>query len=153
MLTVYDVPSMTVSQRFSVLPWPPEEPYSSFYEGEDFVALFLYGSQVAVISEDDSGHFTLALTAELDAAHAPEFFDSINASMDFDGRRLIIADGFYEKTIGQEQECAFTLTVYDETGLAFSGEYTSSLDVGEIMFNRICRTMNRDGLVVSWEES
>jgi hypothetical protein len=50
--------------------------------------------------------------------------------MDFDGERLAVVDVLRSPDGNAWESCGFVLSVYDESGLLYLGEYESSLTVG-----------------------
>ncbi len=126
-LTVIDIATMTALQQIKLTD-------SSLYVGvdqrDDFV-LFSYDLHFQLFSVNDEGHYVHELTAALPHAtdEAYAYLDSYHRSLDWDGKRLIIADVLPVEQYQSFYTTDFALAVYDPSGLLYYGEYRNSLSV------------------------
>lgn len=134
-ITVIDLSSMEQMQKLELIHFD-DEPYWTIVDQDDFIVIeFNNTLELGVISKAESG----ALTLEYICPMRPEGVDTFflyNAAVDFDGERLVMAQQLdiefsNEPDYRDRTSCGLQVMVYEKDGLAFMGEYTSSLDTGE----------------------
>jgi hypothetical protein len=100
---------------------------------------------------NDAGGYNLRFTAEITNREDPLYLGT-GAVMDYDGRRLVVA-GFLEDGPRRYPSCDFYLAVYDKSGLAYYGEYASSLSTGHApkkYYDR-CLPVDYEPITVCWD--
>ena len=149
-VTLIDCKTGTVLQKLAVSDFDPEENYVNITETEDFICIQQTKGRICVLTQDADGLYQLALLSAYspDALYSPTYV-TVRA-MAFDGNRLAIVNndetvlvnddsrtksylaGTTEALITPDgayfDNCGFTLTVFDQTGVAYSGAYVSSLE-------------------------
>ena len=124
-LTVIDAKTMETLQRLE-LDGPDREDASFFYyEGDGFFASLLDSRQLLLFTENAKGEYQLELEANLELEENILFFlyETTYLTMDYDGEKLAIA--FLIDT--EPTRTAFHLAVFEKDGLAYYGQYGSSL--------------------------
>ena len=149
-VTLIDCKTGEALQKLAVSDFDPEENYANITETADFVCIQQTQGRIIVLTQDADGLYQLALLSEYspDALYSPTYV-TVRA-MAFDGTRLAIVNndetvlvnddsrtksylaGTTEALITPDgayfDNCGFTLTVFDQTGVAYSGAYVSSLE-------------------------
>ena len=175
-VTLIDCKTGTVLQKLSVSDFDPEEDYVNITETEDFVCIQQTQGRICVLTQDADGLYQLALLSEYspDALYSPVY--ATVRAMAFDGSRLAIVNndetvlvnydnytkgylaGSTEALITPDgtyvDNCGFILTVFDETGLAYSGGYVSSLEGCNYVNGRAMRyedLIQPDTITLSWQ--
>ena len=162
-----DCKTGTVLQKLSVSDFDPEEDYVNITETEDFVCIQQTQGRICVLTQDADGLYQLALLSEYspDALYSPVY--ATVRAMAFDGSRLAIVNndetvlvnydiytkgylaGSTEALIPPDgayfDNCGFTLAVFDQNGIAYSGAYVSSLESVNYVTGG---TLNMDYLVL-----
>ena len=117
---------------------------------------FYRTQELAVISKAQSGELTLEYICPMQP-EGVNAFSSYRAAMDFDGERLVLAQQLdieyeHEPDSRDRTSCSIQVAVYEEDGLSYLGEYSSSLDTGENWANHslYVRGNNYDPVDVTW---
>lgn len=150
-LTVIDAQNMETLQRLELGELDEEKWIYAVYVYDDFIAAEFSECRIALIEVNEQEEYEHCFTAEYTDPENSLFYLSRNSAMDWDGERLAIADYLeYEKYNGF---CSFYLAVCDETGLAYYGEYLSSLDIGNGTASKVCNNRSYDGepLRLRWQ--
>lgn len=154
-LTVIDTETMKPLQRLELAVLGGDESLWNTYYYDDFIALHLSENQLAVVDRKEDGEYEHRFTVNL-TDDAEELYSlSRNAVMDWDGEKLVVSDFLttnYARNMNYFKYCSFYLSVYDETGLLYFGEYLSSLDAGNELnsFSNPCQSTDYSPLSVSW---
>ena len=134
-ITVIDLSSMEQMQKLELVHFD-DEPYWTIEDQDDFMVIeFNNTLELAVISKTESGELTLEYICPMRPEGVDTFF-LYNTAVDFDGERLVMAQQLEiefsnEPDYRDRTSCGLQVMVYEKDGLAFMGEYTSSLDTGE----------------------
>ena len=134
-ITVIDLSSMEQMQKLELIHFD-DEPYWTIVDQDDFIVIeFNNTLELAVISKAESGELTLEYICPMRPEGVDTFF-LYNTAVDFDGERLVMAQQLEiefsnEPDYRDRTSCGLQVMVYEKDGLAFMGEYTSSLDTGE----------------------
>lgn len=149
-VTLIDCKTGAVLQKLEVSTFDPKENYVNITETADFVCIQQTQGRICVLTQDADGLYQLALLSEYspDALYSPVY--ATVRAMAFDGSRLAIVNndetvlvnydnytkgylaGSTEALITPDgayfDNCGFTLAVFDQNGIAYSGAYVSSLE-------------------------
>ncbi|NLB42526.1 MAG: hypothetical protein GX815_09760, partial [Clostridiales bacterium] len=157
-LTVIDIETMKPLQRLELAVLGEEDSMWNTYYYDDFFALYLTGNQIAVVDMNENGEYEHRFTVNL-TDEAEELYSlSTRAVMDWDGKSLVVSDflsnSYYRENMDHSKYCSFYLSVYNETGLLYYGEYLSSLDVGNDLnnYDNSCRSIDYSPLSVRWTD-
>ncbi|MCF2670385.1 hypothetical protein JQM60_04465 [Butyricicoccus pullicaecorum] len=125
-LTVIDLQTMTALQTLSVCDLPADSYWIGVNRNEDFLAVLLPGQQLALLAQNADGTYDLRFLVPVwnGDGDAPFYLEQ-NTAMAYDGKRLAAAPVVWNR---EGADIRFCLTVYDETGLIYCGEYRSSLE-------------------------
>lgn len=121
--------------------------------GDSF--FLLYGDENIEVIEIDSNGFCRTAIFAKDAYSVDNSFHGlyVSAAADFDGERLICVDHLHEGRFRSLELCSFYVSVYNETGLVYYGEYNCSLSANpnpsSYAYNVIPNSVNY--ISVSWE--
>lgn len=136
-LRVIDTVSGRPVQKLELELIAPSEDYgvNRLYMGADFLVAYSTQGHFQVCELTENGQYRLGLSGELEIY---EFrgdisFSPIRTAMVWDGERFIVTSPVYshQKSGGEHVFQGAALWVYDETGLAFSAYYNSSLCLPE----------------------
>ena len=166
-VTLIDCKTGAVLQKLEVSTFDPKENYANVTETADFVCIQQTQGRICVLTQDADGLYQLALLSEYspDALYSPVY--ATVRAMAFDGSRLAIVNndetvlvnydnytkgylaGSTEALITPDgayfDNCGFTLAVFDQNGIAYSGAYVSSLESVNYVTGG---TLNMDYLVL-----
>ena len=175
-VTLIDCKTGDTLQQLAVSDFEPEDDYVNITETEDFVCIQQTQGRICVLTQDADGLYQIALRSDYlpDDLYAPVY--ATVRAMAFDGRRLVIVNndetvlsndgpsaaaylaGSTEALITPDgtyvDNCGFVLTVFDETGLAYSGGYVSSLEGCNYVNGRAMRyedLIQPDTITLSWQ--
>ena len=175
-VTLIDCKTGDILQKLAVSDFEPEDNYVNITETEDFVCIQQTQGRICVLTQDVDGLYQIALRSDYlpDDLYAPVY--ATVRAMAFDGRRLVIVNndetvlsndgpsaaaylaGSTEALITPDgtyvDNCGFVLTVFDETGLAYSGGYVSSLEGCNYVNGRAMRyedLIQPDTITLSWQ--
>ena len=175
-VTLIDCKTGDTLQKLAVSDFEPEDDYVNITETEDFVCIQQTQGRICVLTQDADGLYQIALRSDYlpDNLYAPVY--ATVRAMAFDGRRLVIVNndetvlsndgpsaaaylaGSTEALITPDgtyvDNCGFVLTVFDETGLAYSGGYVSSLEGCNYVNGRAMRyedLIQPDTITLSWQ--
>ena len=175
-VTLIDCKTGAVLQKLEVSTFDPKENYVNITETADFVCIQQTQGRICVLTQDADGLYQIALLSEFspDELYSPVY--ATVRAMAFDGRRLVIVNndetvlsndgpsaaaylaGSTEALITPDgtyvDNCGFVLTVFDETGLAYSGGYVSSLEGCNYVNGRAMRyedLIQPDTITLSWQ--
>lgn len=175
-VTLIDCKTGDTLQKLAVSDFEPEDDYVNITETEDFVCIQQTQGRICVLTQDADGLYQIALLSEFspDELYSPVY--ATVRAMAFDGRRLVIVNndetvlsndgpsaaaylaGSTEALITPDgtyvDNCGFVLTVFDETGLAYSGGYVSSLEGCNYVNGRAMRyedLIQPDTITLSWQ--
>ena len=168
-VTLIDCKTGEVLQKLAVSDFEPEDDYVNITETEDFVCIQQTQGRICVLTQDADGLYQIALRSDYlpDDLYSPVY--ATVRAMAFDGKRLAIVNndetvlanddnrtksylaGTTEALITLDgayfDNCGFTLTVFDQTGVAYSGAYVSSLESANYLTGG---TLNMDHLVLPY---
>ncbi len=175
-VTLIDCETGKILQKLAVSDFDPEENYVNITETADFVCIRQTQGRICVLTQDADGLYQLALLSEYspDALYSPVY--ATVRAMAFDGSRLAIVNndetvlvnydnytkgylaGSTEALITPDgayfDNCGFTLAVFDQNGIAYSGAYVSSLESvnyvtgGTLNMNYLVLP---DSIMLSWQ--
>lgn len=155
--TVIDLADMSTVQKLEICDWP-EDNYFRLYNGDGYFVTLFSGDKLAVVRITDSGEYELCYTTAV--SEDDPRFGSTYSTTAFDGERIALMDRYrlpYDENLTLEEHngpnrntsCAFTLAVYDSTGLLYAGNFTNNLDTKYVYFAAYCISENPYSL--SWE--
>lgn len=167
-MTVIDLATMETRQILKIADCPEGSAgWQLFNEGDFLLVTLSYTQRLALIDKDESGQYVLRHCWD----KQPEELDTLplailsgkgylNATvLDYDGKCLVMAEPLQNRRyelddkLYKEEICGFLLAVYDESGLAYCGEYVSSLNTGRDLQRQYpfyCRNRDREDLAVTW---
>ena len=175
-VTLIDCKTGDTLQKLAVSDFEPEDDYVNITEMEDFVCIQQTQGRICVLTQDADGLYQLVLRSDYlpNDLYAPVY--ATVRAMAFDGRRLVIVNndetvlsndgpsaaaylaGSTEALITPDgtyvDNCGFVLTVFDETGLVYSGGYVSSLEGCNYVNGRAMRyedLIQPDMITLSWQ--
>ena len=175
-VTLIDCKTGAVLQKLEVSTFDPKENYANITETADFVCIQQTQGRICVLTQDADGLYQIALRSDYlpDDLYSPVY--ATVRAMAFDGNRLAIVNndetvlsndgpsaaaylaGSTEALITPDGtyvgNCGFILTVFDETGLAYSGGYVSSLESCNYVNGRAMRyedLIQPDTITLSWQ--
>ena len=149
-VTLIDCKTGDTLQKLAVSDFELEDDYVNITETEEFVCIQQTQGRICVLTQDADGLYQLVLRSDYspDDLYSPVY--ATVRAMAFDGKRLAIVNndetvlanddnrtksylaGTTEALITLDgayfDNCGFTLTVFDQTGVAYSGAYVSSLE-------------------------
>ncbi len=153
-LTVIDPNGMETLQVVEVFFGDEEDNMYMLYLEDDFVALELSWSRIALLSMDEAGRYTLEFIVDTNPGGQELYYLDYEAHMDWNGEKLAVA---YFKTPGSTEDRYvpdYYLAVYDKSGMLCFIEYDSSLSA---MYESISSgrsdsvyCMDIDPIVVQW---
>ena len=157
-ITVIDLATMKAIQKQEVLV-VEDDSWWSIWDYNDFMAILLNPAQeFAVMSKEKDGRLKLEYICPIQPERLESSFSIYDAAMDFDGERLALArrmeiEEKHEEEYRDRTTCNLQIAVYEENGLAYVGEYKSSLDTGEDWTNHAFHVRGRDfnPVEVAWE--
>lgn len=122
-----------------------------FANYEDFFAWTFADDRIALVSLDEAGEYQLEFVVETDLSHQMLYYGNTENAMDWNGEQLVVAS-FIMDEYGYYDTCGFHISVFDKKGLAYCGQYTSSLDTayGKRHSSR-CMPVDYAPISVSWE--
>lgn len=168
-VTLIDCKTGAVLQKLEVSTFDPKENYVNITETADFVCIQQTQGRICVLTQNADGLYQLVLRSDYspDDLYSPVY--ATVRAMAFDGKRLAIVNndetvlanddnrtksylaGTTEALITLDgayfDNCGFTLTVFDQTGVAYSGAYVSSLESVNYLTGG---TLNMDHLVLPY---
>ena len=166
-VTLIDCKTGAALQKLAISDFDPKDNYVNITETADFVCIQQTQGRICVLTQDADGLYQLALLSEYspDALYSPVY--ATVRAMAFDGSRLAIVNndetvlvnydnytkgylaGSTEALITPDgayfDNCGFTLAVFDQNGIAYSGAYVSSLESVNYVTGG---TLNMDYLVL-----
>ena len=175
-VTLIDCKTGDTLQKLAISDFDPKDNYVNITETADFVCIQQTQGRTCVLTQDADGLYQLALRSDYspDDLYAPVY--ATVRAMAFDGTRLAIVNndetvlandgnrtksylaGTTEALITPDgtyvDNCGFILTVFDETGLAYSGGYVSSLEGCNYVNGRAMRyedLIQPDTITLSWQ--
>ena len=168
-VTLIDCKTGDTLQKLAVSDFEPEDDYVNITETADFVCIQQTQGRICVLTQNADGLYQLVLRSDYspDDLYSPVY--ATVRAMAFDGKRLAIVNndetvlanddnrtksylaGTTEALITLDgayfDNCGFTLTVFDQTGVAYSGAYVSSLESVNYLTGG---TLNMDHLVLPY---
>ena len=175
-VTLIDCKTGAALQKLAISDFDPKDNYVNITETADFVCIQQTQGRICVLTQNADGLYQLALRSDYspDDLYAPVY--ATVRAMAFDGNRLAIVNndetvlsndgpsaaaylaGSTEALITPDgtyvDNCGFVLTVFDETGLAYSGGYVSSLEGCNYVNGRAMRyedLIQPDTITLSWQ--
>lgn len=164
-MTVIDLTTMETLQRLKIADRPVGGGGWQLFNEGDFLMVTLFDTKkLAVIDRDDSGQYVLRYVWD----KTPEELESLPLSimsnktaLGYDGDRMVLVaplekrEHLLDGNFYREPVCGFVMAVYGPSGLAYCGEYVSSLNTGRNLENILalyCRNRDYDSLAVTWNE-
>ena len=175
-VTLIDCKTGAVLQKLEVSTFDPKENYANITETADFVCIQQTQGRICVLTQDADGLYQLVLRSDYspDDLYSPVY--ATVRAMAFDGSRLAIVNndetvlvnydnytkgylaGSTEALITPDgayfDNCGFTLAVFDQNGIAYSGAYVSSLEGCNDVNGRAMRyedLIQPDMITLSWQ--
>ncbi len=149
-LTVIDTAAMETLQRIEIQSETVES-FSPVFTGEDFLVTVHNWDTITLLRQRDDGAYEHGFTIPACPDELDLQYIGYNAAMDFDGKRLIVAQykqrGFYH--------CDFILSAYTKDGIQCVAEYACSLNAGlsgEGNYQYHCTPTSADALSVNFCE-
>ena len=148
-LSVIDRDTMTLEDKIDV---GSVNAYFTYWTYEDY--LITLSDDLTVYTIDTDGHYVKEFSVNVEemerklGENSDGFYFSWKCSFDWDGERLLMGNCLYR---GAQEKCMFSLSVIDETGLVYYGEYDSSLLTSDVEYTG-CRpdTEMEFPLTVKW---
>ena len=168
-VTLIDCKTGAALQKLAISDFDPKENYVNITETADFVCIQQTQGRICVLTQNADRLYQLVLRSDYspDDLYSPVY--ATVRAMAFDGKRLAIVNndetvlanddnrtksylaGTTEALITLDgayfDNCGFTLTVFDQTGVAYSGAYVSSLESANYLTGG---TLNMDHLVLPY---
>lgn len=142
---VIDRGTMELSQRVKLPEWGEIHEYDDFFviKGE-LLTLF-------TVAEDGKYEQRFSIPVRQEDCPALMKMDT-GASMDYDGKHLIIASWVFESEYAWMPNCDFSITICGPEGIAYYGIYENSLATNSEMMNyrENCVPFGSDAIVVKW---
>ena len=175
-VTLIDCKTGAALQKLAISDFDPKDNYVNITETADFVCIQQTQGRICVLTQNADGLYQLVLRSDYspDDLYSPVY--ATVRAMAFDGKRLAIVNndetvlanddnrtksylaGTTEALITPDgtyvDNCGFILTVFDETGLAYSGGYVSSLEGCNYVNGRAMRCedlIQPDTITLSWQ--
>ena len=156
-ITVIDLATMESLQILDVLD-VDENSYWDVWDMDDYMVIeIIHTQEFMVISKSGDGKLNLEYICPIKPEGADEF-SIYNATMDFDGERLVFLKQIdleveHETEYRDRTTCGLQIAVYEKDGLVYLGEYDSSLDTGENWDNYAfyVRGKTFDPVGVTWD--
>lgn len=159
-LNVIDEETYRLRQRIALSKRDENSYYEFLYnKQEDFLVFGMNNYKLIVLTQNEKRDYEIALTSLMDERKAEVYNIGWRTAMDFDGKRLVIMDnmsegrGSYDHYNGR-YSCDFYVAIFDETGIAFKGEYVVSLSKGEnSVYKQMCRVSDDKPYIIEIEKS
>ena len=124
---------------------------SQFANYEDFFVWSFGDDRMVLASVNKAGEYELEFVVETGVSHQKLYYGDMENVMDWNGEQLVVAS-FVMDEYGFYDTCGFHISVYDKKGLAYCGQYTSSLDTAyEKRYSSRCMPVDYAPISVSWE--
>lgn len=153
MLTVIDIKTMELLQKLEIMDWNGGTLGNfSIYNEDDFMAIMIGGTELAVVSLEEKEEYKLQFVCNLKIDEIP-WFDTYRSAVDFDGEKLVMTGQVRDGVYGTMEDTSnFYLAVYNKEGIVYYGEYISSLTTGKDAdsYNYHCRGTDYVPLKVEW---
>lgn len=149
-LTIVDLDTMEQKQQFVYA--DSTEAYHA-YIYDDFMVVRYTWEDFVILSRNTDGIYTKEYAVNIEELmNLTEIYGDM--VFDWNGRMLLMGDSLVTNDYYYSKKCGFYLAAFDEEGLQYYGEYTSSLDTGkeyiDYYFN--CMPMNKEPLILQWKE-
>lgn len=144
--SVIDRDTMKLSQKLKLASW------GEICEYDDF--LVVSGEQISLFAVTEDGGYEQRFSI---ASEQPELQVRWKllpeASMDYNGEHLIVANWLMEQEHNWMQTCDFYLLICGPKGLEYYGTYRNSLAVNQspIEYNDDCLPFGEDAITVRWK--
>lgn len=145
-LSVIDRSTMALSQRIALEGWGGIREYDDF--------LVILGERLSLLAVNGEGAYELRFT--IPTAH-PECNALVkmttDASMDYNGEHLIVADWLMEEDYNWIQSCNFDITICGPEGIGYYGVYRNSLAVNPSAeyYRYDCLPFGDDAITIQWK--
>lgn len=168
-VTLIDCKTGAALQKLAISDFDPKDNYVNITETADFVCIQQTLGRICVLTQNTDGLYQLVLRSDYspDDLYSPVY--ATVRAMAFDGKRLAIVNNDETVLVNDDNRtksylagttealitldgayfdnCGFTLTVFDQTGVAYSGAYVSSLESANYLTGG---TLNMDHLVLPY---
>ena len=149
-LTTLDGETFAPTQRMELFPWEDEYTWVSCFQLEGGkLALFSFAGPFLVLTPQGAGGWSVEFqgdaSIQYDLNCGPQYDDSLNTTLLYDGERLVMTAPFNNNWFGT----SFYLAVYRPDGLAYLGSYNTSQPPGS------CRQLYsyRPSQELAWAET
>jgi len=144
--SIIDRDTMEMSQKFKLESW------GEICEYDDF--LVVSGEQISLFAVTEDGGYEQRFSI---ASEQPElqvrWKIAPEASMDYNGEHLIVANWLMEQENNWMQTCDFYLLICGPEGMEYYGTYRNSLTVNQspMEYNEDCLPFGEDAITVRWQ--
>ena len=119
---------MTEKQSITV----DEGGYGYLWEYDDYVVMRFVGTEkIAVVERMADGSWRRAFSVVDAMGLGYEVYHQYGSAFDYKDGRLAVVNNLYNQKYGLGEPCSFYLSVYDQSGLLYIGEYQNSLDLSQ----------------------
>lgn len=144
--SVIERETMTLGQKVRLDGWGGISEYDDF--------LVIVGEKLSLLAVTEEGTYELRFAIPVEQAECQALMKlTTDASMDYNGEHLIVADWRREEDYNWMQSCSFDITICGPKGIGYYGIYHNSLAVnphtGYSGYN--CQPFDEDALTVQWK--
>lgn len=148
--TVIEIETMKTLQKLEIAELK-DTFIMQFASYEDFFVWTFADDRIALASVNEAGEYQLEFVVETDLPHQMLYYGNTENVMDWNGEQLVISS-FIMDEYGFHDTCGFHISVFDKKGLAYCGQYTSSLDTAYgKRYDSRCMPVDYAPISVSWE--
>ena len=152
-MTVVDLDTMEKKQHLAYAQMDVDELTRCYWVEDDFMVAQHSYHEAVLFSRNEDGTYKMEYTIldKTEELEADVDFLSGDCCFDWDGKRLLVSNGWMVSKPYWRETCGFYLAAFDESGLIYYGEYYSSLDTVEAEYEySYCKPVNNNPLEVRW---
>lgn len=145
-LSVIDREAMILSQKIRLEGW------GGICEYDDFMVIL--GERLSLLAVNGEGAYELRFTIPTEHPECNALLKmTTDASMDYNGEHLIVADWLMEEDYNWTQSCNFGVTICGPEGIGYYGLYRNSLAVNPSTeyYRYDCLPFGEDAITVQWK--
>lgn len=152
-LTVLDAVTAQELQKLKVIDCD-EDVFLRSYYSDQFIANFISDGRLTVMEAvGDNGRYRSVFTVDTPEPGTLGTPSASYTAMDWDGKRLAVVEPQQEEDMNYSSygKCSFNLSVYNRSGLLYTGKYDSSLDINEWSdYSYRCRPLDSNPISLHW---
>lgn len=145
-LSVIDRSTMTLNQKIRLEGWGGIREYDDF--------LVILGERLSLLAVNGEGAYELRFTIPTEHPECNALVKmTTDASMDYNGEHLIVADWLMEEDYNWIQSCNFDITICGPEGIGYYGVYRNSLAVNPSAeyYRYDCLPFGDDAITIQWK--